>query len=127
MSLMGGVRTNFAVPAVESIELGGGSTVRRLGEDLTVAPDRVALEALQKARLFGGDILTTTDIMAAAETHSPTGHNPLEGMEDPTRLKDITPEIVKRARNEMRRNIEELFDRTKVQKGEVKLPRKSRS
>ncbi|KAG9778266.1 hypothetical protein ABEF93_003512 [Exophiala dermatitidis] len=119
MSLVGGVRTNFALPAVESVGLGGGSIVRVSEKDVTVGPDSVALELLQKARLFGGDVLTATDIVAASELHSPSGHNPLKGMGDPNRLKDVTPETIKRAKARMRKIIEELVDRTKVQKGDV--------
>ncbi|EXJ82426.1 hypothetical protein A1O3_06239 [Capronia epimyces CBS 606.96] len=119
MSLVGGVRTNFALPAVESVGLGGGSIVRVSGDDITVGPDSVALELLQKARLFGGDVLTSTDIVAASEWHSPTGHNPLKGMGDPSRLRDVTPELIKKAKARMRKIIEELVDRTKVQKGDV--------
>jgi DUF917 family protein/N-methylhydantoinase A/oxoprolinase/acetone carboxylase beta subunit len=119
MSLVGGVRTNFALPAVESIGLGGGSIVRNSEDDLTVGPDSVALELLQKARLFGGDVLTATDIVAASEFHSHTGHNPLDGMGEPGRLKDVSPQTVERARQRMRRTIEELVDRTKAHKGDV--------
>ncbi|KIW35587.1 uncharacterized protein PV07_02274 [Cladophialophora immunda] len=119
MSLVGGVRTNFALPAVESVGLGGGSIVRNTEDHLTVGPDSVALELPQKARLFGGDVLTATDIVAASELYSPSGENPLEGLGDPARLRDITPEKVKRAKKEMRRIVEELVDRTKVQKGDV--------
>ncbi|OAP59626.1 hypothetical protein AYL99_06924 [Fonsecaea erecta] len=120
MSLVGGVRTNFALPAVESVGLGGGSIVRVVSTDhLTVGPDSVALELPQKARLFGGDVLTATDIVAASELYHPSGENPLEGLGDPNRLKDISPEMVKRAKKEMRRIVEELVDRTKVQKGDV--------
>ncbi|EXJ65644.1 uncharacterized protein A1O5_11171 [Cladophialophora psammophila CBS 110553] len=119
MSLVGGVRTNFALPAVESVGLGGGSIVRTSGDNLTVGPDSVALELPQKARLFGGDVLTATDIVAASELHSPSGDNPLEGLGNPAQLRDVAPQIVTRAKKEMRRIVEELVDRTKVQKGDV--------
>jgi DUF917 family protein/N-methylhydantoinase A/oxoprolinase/acetone carboxylase beta subunit len=120
MSLVGGVRTNFALPAVESIGLGGGSIIRSLENgELAVGPESVALELLEKAKLFGGDYLTSTDIVAASETHSPTGNNPFKGMGDPQHLADITPEVVKNAQIAMRRKIEELVDRTKIQKGDV--------
>ncbi|KIX97143.1 uncharacterized protein Z520_07257 [Fonsecaea multimorphosa CBS 102226] len=120
MSLVGGVRTNFALPAVESVGLGGGSIVRVSEDHLTVGPDSVALELPQKARLFGGDVLTATDIVAASELYSPSAESPLRGLGDPARLRDVvTPETVKRAKKEMRRIVEELVDRTKVQKGDV--------
>ncbi|KAJ5993673.1 hypothetical protein N7451_009397 [Penicillium sp. IBT 35674x] len=120
MSLVGGVRTNFALPAVESIGLGGGSIIRSLENgDLSVGPESVALELLHKAKLFGGEYLTSTDIVAASETHSPTENNPFEGMGQPERLADVTPEIVRKAQIAMRKKIEELVDRTKIQKGDV--------
>lgn len=120
MSLVGGVRTNFALPAVESIGLGGGSIIRSLDNgDLSVGPESVALELLEKARLFGGDYLTSTDIVAASELLSPTGNDPFQGMGDTKHLADITPELVKKAQIVMRRKIEELVDRTKIQKGDV--------
>ncbi|KAL2849707.1 hypothetical protein BJX68DRAFT_255403 [Aspergillus pseudodeflectus] len=118
--LVGGVRTNFALPAVESIGLGGGSIIRETGSgELTVGPDSVALELLQKAKLFGGAYLTSTDIVAASAIHTPTEPNPFRGMGDPGHLSDVTPEIVSRARKVMRRMIAELVDRTKTQKGDV--------
>lgn len=120
MSLVGGVRTNFALPAVESIGLGGGSIIRSLESgDLSVGPESVALELLDKAKLFGGEYLTSTDIVAASEVHSPTGNNPFEGMGQPERLANVTPEIVRKAQIAMRKKIEELVDRTKIQKGDV--------
>ncbi|KAJ5537382.1 hypothetical protein N7513_010568 [Penicillium frequentans] len=120
MSLVGGVRTNFALPAVESIGLGGGSIIRSLDNgDLSVGPESVALELLDKAKLFGGEYLTSTDIVAASEVHSPTGNNPFEGMGQLERLAGVTPEIVRKAQIAMRKKIEELVDRTKIQKGDV--------
>ncbi|KAL4794039.1 hypothetical protein BDV19DRAFT_379703 [Aspergillus venezuelensis] len=117
--LVGGVRTNFALPAVESIGLGGGSIIRETNGGVTVGPDSVALELLQKARLFGGEYLTATDIVAAAGIQSPSEPNPFRGMGDASRLADIGPEMVSRARDVMREMIAALVDRTKTQKGDV--------
>ncbi|KAL4999449.1 hypothetical protein BDV10DRAFT_184342 [Aspergillus recurvatus] len=117
--LVGGVRTNFALPAVESIGLGGGSIIRDTEGELTVGPDSVALELLEKARLFGGEYLTSTDIVAAAGIQLPGEPNPFRGMGDASRLANITPDLVSRARGKMRRMIAALVDRTKTQKGDV--------
>ncbi|KAL4947503.1 hypothetical protein BDW69DRAFT_190144 [Aspergillus filifer] len=117
--LVGGVRTNFALPAVESIGLGGGSIIRETNRRLTVGPDSVALELLQKARLFGGEYLTATDIVAAAGIRSPSEPNPFRGMGDASRLADIGPDTVSQARDVMREMIAALVDRTKTQKGDV--------
>ena len=60
---IGGVRTNFRMPDVISIGLGGGSIVREHADgSVTVGPDSVGYEITSKALVFGGDTLTATDI-----------------------------------------------------------------
>ncbi len=61
---IGGVRTNFRMPDVLSIGLGGGSIVSN--EPLAVGPVSVGYELTEKARVFGGDVLTATDLAVAA-------------------------------------------------------------
>lgn len=60
---IGGVRTNFRMPDVTSIGLGGGSIVRQQSDgSITVGPDSVGFEISSKALVFGGDTITATDI-----------------------------------------------------------------
>ena len=60
---IGGVRTNFRMPDVVSIGLGGGSIVREKPDGtVTVGPDSVGYEITEHALVFGGDVLTATDI-----------------------------------------------------------------
>jgi len=59
---IGGVRTNFRMPDVISIGLGGGSIVREKDGKVTVGPDSVGYLVTKKALVFGGDIMTATDI-----------------------------------------------------------------
>ena len=61
---IGGVRTNFRMPDTYSIGLGGGSLVQ--ADPLKVGPQSVGYELTTKAKVFGGDTLTTTDIIVAA-------------------------------------------------------------
>lgn len=60
---IGGIRTNFRMPDILSIGLGGG-TIVRLDDagGVTVGPDSVGYELTTRARIFGGDTLTTTDV-----------------------------------------------------------------
>ncbi|WP_449289841.1 hydantoinase/oxoprolinase N-terminal domain-containing protein [Nonomuraea fastidiosa] len=60
-----GIRTNFRMPDVLSIGIGGGSLVRHDGP-VTVGPDSVGYELTSRALVFGGDTLTATDIAVAA-------------------------------------------------------------
>ena len=63
---IGGVRTNFRMPDVFSIGLGGGSIVSLDGATPQVGPQSVGYEIATRARVFGGDVLTATDIAVAA-------------------------------------------------------------
>jgi len=62
---VGGVRTNFRMPDVYSIALGGGTIVAGEGEKMTVGPRSVGYRILQDAMVFGGDTLTATDVVVA--------------------------------------------------------------
>ncbi|MDG2376266.1 MAG: hydantoinase/oxoprolinase family protein [Woeseiaceae bacterium] len=61
---IGGVRTNFRMPDVLAIGLGGGSIVRDKGE--RIGPDSVGHELVTQGIVFGGEVLTATDIGIAA-------------------------------------------------------------
>jgi len=65
---IGGVRTNFRMPDVYSFGLGGGSIV--CAEPLRVGPQSVGYELTTKGLVFGGNILTTTDVVVAAGFHN---------------------------------------------------------
>ncbi len=58
---VGGVRTNFRMPDVFSIALGGG-TIINTDNGITVGPQSVGYRLKEKAKVFGGDTLTSTDI-----------------------------------------------------------------
>ena len=60
---IGGVRTNFRMPDVVSIGLGGGSIVRQRPDGtVTVGPDSVGYRITEEALCFGGSVCTATDI-----------------------------------------------------------------
>jgi N-methylhydantoinase A/oxoprolinase/acetone carboxylase beta subunit len=59
---IGGIRTNFRMPDLVSIGLGGGSVVR--GD--AVGPDSVGYRLVERALVFGGDTPTLTDAAVAA-------------------------------------------------------------
>jgi N-methylhydantoinase A/oxoprolinase/acetone carboxylase beta subunit len=61
---VGGVRTNFRMPDVFSIGLGGGSLVQLA--PLAVGPTSVGYRLTEEALVFGGDTLTATDVAVAA-------------------------------------------------------------
>lgn len=60
---IGGVRTNFRMPDTLSVGLGGGSIVQT--DPLQVGPQSVGYEITSQALVFGGDVLTATDLVVA--------------------------------------------------------------
>ncbi|GAB5413559.1 MAG: hydantoinase/oxoprolinase family protein [Congregibacter sp.] len=61
---VGGVRTNFRMPDIQAIGLGGGSLVADDGA--SIGPQSVGFRLLTEGRVFGGETLTATDIAVAA-------------------------------------------------------------
>ena len=87
---VGGVRTNFRMPDILSIGLGGGSLVAADGG--SVGPRSVGHELVSKGLVFGGETLTATDIVVA------TGHAEIG---DPKKVQGLDPDVVKAATREI--------------------------
>lgn len=81
---IGGVRSNFRMPDVLSLGIGGGSLVRP-GPDICVGPDSVGYELRSNALVFGGNTLTATDLAVAAG---------LAGIGDARRVAHLDRELV---------------------------------
>ncbi|MEP3279834.1 MAG: hydantoinase/oxoprolinase family protein [Stappiaceae bacterium] len=107
---VGSVRTNFRMPDVLAVGLGGGSIVRPTDEGTTVGPDSVALDLLTKARVFGGPTLTATDIAVAA------GYADIG---DKSLISDLDPAMIEAAVTCLHDSLEATVDRVKSSKGDV--------
>ena len=57
-----GIRTNFTVPDVHSIALGGGSICRVNCDRISVGPDSVGADLEKEGIYFGGKILTVSPV-----------------------------------------------------------------
>jgi N-methylhydantoinase A/oxoprolinase/acetone carboxylase beta subunit len=64
--VVAGIRTNFRMPDVLSIGLGGGSIVDTDTEGVSVGPVSVGYELTRRACVFGGGTLTATDLAVAS-------------------------------------------------------------
>ncbi len=103
---IGGVRTNFRMPDIISIGLGGGSIVReKENGEITVGPDSVGYEITKKALVFGGDVMTATDI--AVRLH-------MAELGDASRVENIPQAFAERAMEVIRQMVEEGIDTMKV-------------
>jgi N-methylhydantoinase A/oxoprolinase/acetone carboxylase beta subunit len=100
---IGGVRTNFRMPDVYSFGLGGGTIVQP--EPLKIGPQSVGFRITQKALVFGGDTLTTTDIAVAAG---------IADIGDAALVKHLDSGLVKAALNRIHEMSETAVDRMKT-------------
>ena len=62
---LAGLRTNFRMPDIVSVGVGGGSLVDLGIDPIGVGPTSVGSELLSRAMVFGGSELTATDIAVA--------------------------------------------------------------
>jgi N-methylhydantoinase A/oxoprolinase/acetone carboxylase beta subunit len=102
---VGGVRTNFRMPDVFSIGLGGGSLVVEDAAGLKIGPTSVGYRIKTEALIFGGDTLTTTDIAVAA------GHADLG---DKTKVSGLSEQLLERAQSRMIEMLEDCVERSRL-------------
>ena len=63
---VGGVRTNFRMPDLISIGLGGGTIVREGDDGVVIGPDSVGYRIVSEAMISGGSTMTLSDISTRA-------------------------------------------------------------
>lgn len=102
---VGGVRTNFRMPDLLSIGLGGGSIVSEDGA--VVGPGSVGNRLTKEARVFGGTAMTATDI-AVALGRGALGHDP-----------QIAPSVAMRAGATIDAMLADVVDRMKATAADV--------
>lgn len=103
---IGGVRTNFRMPDIISVGLGGGSIVRQHPDgSVTVGPDSVGYEITSRAMVFGGDVMTATDIAVRLG---------MTDIGDASLVASIDENLAKAAIDQIRAMVEEGIDSMKV-------------
>lgn len=107
---VGGVKTNFRMPDVLAVGLGGGGIIRNDGR--SVGPDSVGFELTNRALCFGGDTLTATDI-AVAGGWADVG--------DPALVRSVPKDTIAKAREQMRRVLDIAVERMKTEPKDLPL------
>lgn len=103
---LAGVRTNFRMPDLLAIGLGGGSLVRQQPDgSVTIGPDSVGYRLTEEALVFGGSTLTATDIAVAAG---------MADIGDRARVAQLPASLVARCLMRMRTMLEAAIDRVKT-------------
>lgn len=119
---IGGVRTNFRMPDILAIGLGGGTRIhldpalygadRLDAEALRVGPDSVGFRITQDAYLFGGETLTASDAGVAAG---------LAGFGDVDRLPPLSDGVLAAISARIRAMLEEGVDRMKTSRQDATI------
>lgn len=100
-----GVRTNFRMPDVFSLGIGGGSIVRTDDGAIQVGPESVGHRIRTRGLVFGGDVLTATDLAVAAGTAE---------VGDPRLVDHLDRGMVADALHWIRSQVSEALDRMKT-------------
>lgn len=110
---IGGVRTNFRMPDVISIGLGGGSIVREHEDGrVTVGPDSVGFQITDKALVFGGQVCTATDIAVRLG---------LADLGDKAKVAHLSETFARKALEALTELVEDSIDAMKVSSEDVDL------
>lgn len=110
---VGGVRTNFRMPDLISIGLGGGTIVRPVGNGVTVGPDSVGYRVVTEALITGGSTLTLSDVATKAGR--------LSGFGDPERVDDLDEAVVAATLAWVDEQVQLLCERMKASRASLPL------
>lgn len=102
---VGGVRTNFRMPDVFSIGLGGGSHVVETEKGIKVGPTSVGYRIVSEALIFGGSTLTTSDVVAAAGRAD---------FGDRSKVAHLSPDLVERTQARIMAMLEDCVERSRL-------------
>lgn len=111
---IGGVRTLFRMPDLLSLGLGGGSLVVPAAGAAApaIGPASVGYRLTEQALVFGGDLLTATDVAVAAG---------LIDLGDRGRVARLPAPLVDAALARIRQTVEDGVDRMKTDAGDAPL------
>jgi N-methylhydantoinase A/oxoprolinase/acetone carboxylase beta subunit len=105
---LAGVRSNFRIPDVISLALGGGTVVSEDGS--SVGPDSVGYRITRESRVFGGKTLTFTDIAVAAGATV---------IGQPALVSDIPKDTVTRALTVASERLIRCIEKAKLSSGDI--------
>lgn len=119
---IGGVRTNFRMPDILAIGLGGGTRVHLdrglylsaspAEADLRIGPDSVGYRIMEESYIFGGETLTASDVAVAAG-HARFG--------DPSLAPKLSPATLAAIWARIQSMLEDGLDRMKTAAGDATI------
>ncbi len=114
---IGGVRTNFRMPDILAIGLGGGTRIHLPADgdeagELTIGPDSVGYRITEESYVFGGATLTTSDVAVAAGK---------AGFGDASRLPALPHALIARIFTRITDMLADGIDRMKTTPGDATI------
>lgn len=100
---VGGVRTNFRMPDIKALGLGGGSIVSADGSQ--IGPHSVGHQLVTQGLIFGGETLTATDLVVAAGEAE---------VGDSTAVADLDKHVIERGKSTMQSMLDTGIDMMKL-------------
>ncbi|MDT0596342.1 hydantoinase/oxoprolinase family protein [Glaciecola petra] len=103
---VGGVRTNFRMPDIQAVALGGGTCIDLLSSsnELRIGPHSVGHRLVEDGLIFGGNTLTASDIAVAAG---------LSDMGNKKNVSHLPSDIVQKALLQMTQLLDDNIDMMK--------------
>lgn len=103
---VGGVRTNFRMPDIQAVALGGGTCIdiANDSDELRIGPHSVGHRLVEDGLIFGGDTLTASDIAVAGG---------LSNMGNKTNVAHLPSGMVKKALLQMTQLLDDNIDMMK--------------
>lgn len=103
---IGGVRTNFRMPDLVSVGIGGGTVIRiENNSSYTIGPESVGYQLTEKALVFGGNTLTATDIAVALG---------IAEVGDPSLVSHLDKQLMQKIYTAIVNDVEVAIDRIKT-------------
>lgn len=117
---IGGVKTNFRMPDVLSIGLGGGSIIRT-NEEVSIGPDSVGYQLSDKSLAFGGDDFTMTDYAIVMDAFNIEGAKSADNIE--SKIENTTSISIDKLKKTIKSHVDIklslLLDKLKTENGDV--------
>lgn len=104
-SEVGGVSTNFRMPDIVSIAIGGGTIIKEVDDKIIIGPESVGYELSSRALVFGGDTITLSDV-AIKLGYADFG--------DKSKLDCISTEFATKVMDQVKKEIEEAIDLVRI-------------
>lgn len=118
---IGGVLTNFRMPDVVAVGIGGGTIVRFNTNTCKLGPDSVGYRLKEKAIAFGGDTLTLSDFSLATNQLKIEGALAIEDLKN--KIQTLSgksfPDTLELVKEQIQLAIEKLVDKLKTDYKEV--------